>query len=1044
MALLNPQGLTIEEMGRTSQDMMEQRVKTQAQASPGTLVVGGQSGNIPTGTEDTPVTFQAQTTLNAPMPNQGMDTAAVEKAKVVTSNDAEKNAASLKAKADVANQAQIDRDQAQYMIDKPAEMANQVASRVFTYKPNDEDRAATEYAAKYGASGGFLPEFTNAVNKIREQVDPQRAQMEEQQQSSQATTKAAEFKSGTAGTPFGDSQFAKLLTDQDRQTQDFNRQERDLLNKAWSSALGGNVDMANELYKQSADAKKNAEDSQAKALQTQKDALTIEKMSTDAADTTIQRVVKTGYEPTPEQLSFLDAKYGLDSGTSATLYAAAKIDKTRTDAKDGAEAQTAAVASAKALHDYLDSRPLGEPTVVGDTTYYGTGKGRIKTGLEISSKTGQGKYYEFNPDTGESIVIPMAVPPGFGDESSPWKLQQFGDDGFYWVNSDTRETKPVYADSVYPTSYPGQPGSSQTTNEAIYSTGDTGPALPGHEANAGQCGAACNYWYGKGVLSDKVGDKQKQLSAYPVIKPDQVQAQDTFLMSSGSTGHVGIVGDVFRDPETGKMMFTCTESNYLPPGQGKLSNKRVMSVDDPRVIMFARVPTPNLPPAGADSPVTQAASGNAPKPTTATGPHVLGASTPKAEPVTSKTLIYDSNNTPFNYDPKDGSFTPVKFNGIGPDAPVFKADTKKDGTKLQLVTNEKGEYMNWNPETGKLSFAEMGDTSAPTPSQDGTTVTNASDTVTTPNAPTPTLNSPAPTGAHVLGSTTPTAKETPLGFENANTQNLMYPGANIKATDTLTTAQAKIDAWKVANPDKNTDTPTKPPVMTKIGDKDYQWDAKQGKWVLPTVEPDASGGSQDQSKLNVLDDKLALIDSIFDPHKSAYWGFDGSVGAYALTRWTPLKIDKGARNSFKGAINQLISKETLDILVDLKARGGTLGALSEKELQILKDSASQISSWAILDANGKETGEYEIDKDTFKKELLKIRSATERTKAMITGEPQKLPTNIGTTIDSSIASGTDPKVVLEDFLEVYPSYAQLVDQARKNGYPDDVILNSLK
>ena len=124
-------------------------------------------------------------------------------------------------------------------------------------------------------------------------------------------------------------------------------------------------------------------------------------------------------------------------------------------------------------------------------------------------------------------------------------------------------------------------------------------------------------------------------------------------------------------------------------------------------------------------------------------------------------------------------------------------------------------------------------------------------------------------------------------------------------------------------------------------------------------------------KIDSLKDKVSLIDSLI---KSP--GLRGSVGPYYLSRFTPFTVDKSARKEFAAGVNQLIGKDTMDILINLKAQGGTLGALSDKERILLQNSASKISSWEIQDSNGNPTGEYEVNESTFIKELNRIKDLT--------------------------------------------------------------------
>ena len=140
--------------------------------------------------------------------------------------------------------------------------------------------------------------------------------------------------------------------------------------------------------------------------------------------------------------------------------------------------------------------------------------------------------------------------------------------------------------------------------------------------------------------------------------------------------------------------------------------------------------------------------------------------------------------------------------------------------------------------------------------------------------------------------------------------------------------------------------------------------SKQAKAQIPAI----------QSKINTLNSIAS--------HK----GLAGSVGAYGVSRFTPLTADKAERQDFKAKIHQLTGELTLDQLINAKARGATFGALSEGELGILAKSATTLNDWEVKDEKGQGTGEWEIDEKSFLAEINKIKELAERDRAMRTGE----------------------------------------------------------
>lgn len=156
--------------------------------------------------------------------------------------------------------------------------------------------------------------------------------------------------------------------------------------------------------------------------------------------------------------------------------------------------------------------------------------------------------------------------------------------------------------------------------------------------------------------------------------------------------------------------------------------------------------------------------------------------------------------------------------------------------------------------------------------------------------------------------------------------------------------------------------------IVEINGTDYIQNA-DGTFTTPDL-PSTPGGDQ---KVEALKQKVSLIDSLLESK-----GLAGSVGAYGVGRWTPFSPDKAERKEFAAGVSQLISQETLDSLLNLKKQGGTLGALSDGERAMLQSAASKINTWAMKDAQGNPTGEYEVSEDAFKAELNRIKTLTQK------------------------------------------------------------------
>ena len=102
----------------------------------------------------------------------------------------------------------------------------------------------------------------------------------------------------------------------------------------------------------------------------------------------------------------------------------------------------------------------------------------------------------------------------------------------------------------------------------------------------------------------------------------------------------------------------------------------------------------------------------------------------------------------------------------------------------------------------------------------------------------------------------------------------------------------------------------------------------------------------------------------------------------------------GEAEGFIASIDQLTSRETLDTLIALKAKGGTLGALSSTELDMLERSASKIGTWRKSNDEG-ETTHYDTTEALFAKELKTLRTLTNKAIVNAGGEINADPLGLG-------------------------------------------------
>jgi len=122
------------------------------------------------------------------------------------------------------------------------------------------------------------------------------------------------------------------------------------------------------------------------------------------------------------------------------------------------------------------------------------------------------------------------------------------------------------------------------------------------------------------------------------------------------------------------------------------------------------------------------------------------------------------------------------------------------------------------------------------------------------------------------------------------------------------------------------------------------------------------------AKVDSFADKITLIDRILAEGS----GLKGAVGGYGgLGR---IQLSPTKQNEFTGMIDQLLGEETMATLIALKDQGGTLGALSDAELQILQSTAATFANAETEPGSGK----YNISEASFIAELNRIKTETKR------------------------------------------------------------------
>ena len=148
----------------------------------------------------------------------------------------------------------------------------------------------------------------------------------------------------------------------------------------------------------------------------------------------------------------------------------------------------------------------------------------------------------------------------------------------------------------------------------------------------------------------------------------------------------------------------------------------------------------------------------------------------------------------------------------------------------------------------------------------------------------------------------------------------------------------------------------------------------QTQQKLDAADEKANKSEDVQDTADSLQLKVDLIDEI-----GKHQGLNSRVGPTALGRRAFAIADKfGAGQDFAGSVKQLASQEFLDKLINVKAKGATFGALTDREGDALRAAATKINDWEIKDEKGIGIGEWNIDEKSFKAELTKIQTLAKK------------------------------------------------------------------
>lgn len=134
--------------------------------------------------------------------------------------------------------------------------------------------------------------------------------------------------------------------------------------------------------------------------------------------------------------------------------------------------------------------------------------------------------------------------------------------------------------------------------------------------------------------------------------------------------------------------------------------------------------------------------------------------------------------------------------------------------------------------------------------------------------------------------------------------------------------------------------------------------------------------AQKAAQIPIIKEKIDLVNKLKD-----HAGLNTRVGpsAIGLPTRTFLGVGDafGQGQDFAASVQQLTNQDTLTTLLDLKKSGGTLGAVSEKELDLLQKAASKINAWEVKDKNGVGKGQWNVSEKKFKEELDTVLKSSE-------------------------------------------------------------------
>lgn len=182
------------------------------------------------------------------------------------------------------------------------------------------------------------------------------------------------------------------------------------------------------------------------------------------------------------------------------------------------------------------------------------------------------------------------------------------------------------------------------------------------------------------------------------------------------------------------------------------------------------------------------------------------------------------------------------------------------------------------------------------------------------------------------------------------------------------------------------------PKVVSVNGVDSIWNPTTGKFEAITLD---GASNANEAIADELATKITNIKGLTN-----HSGLNSAVGAVGLGR-VGISDAFGAKDEFIGKVEQLVSQEFLDTLISTKAKGATFGALTKPEQDALTNAATAIGQWRMTDKEtGKTTG-YDIDEQSFKRELNTLVTLAQKAESKARGyDVTKVPTYDSIFIDS--------------------------------------------